>query len=124
VGGIGGGIGQSVLFSGSSTNPASGFLPLDSAGGWSQLKFTANSRLEFNAAYGSDNPFAADLHAFPAPTGVYSSVLAANRSEMVNFIYRPRSDLLFSGEYRHLQTSEIGSYYAADHVNLVMGVLF
>jgi regulator of replication initiation timing len=124
VGGLGGGIGQSVVFGGNPMDPAAGFAPLDSAGGWSQIKFTANSRLEFNAAFGSDNPFSAELHQFPVPTTVYSSVLAANRSEMMNFIFRPRSDLLFSGEYRHLRTTQIGSIYGADHVNLVMGVLF
>jgi regulator of replication initiation timing len=124
VGGLGGGIGQSVLFDGSPSNPASDFVPLDSTGGWSQLKFIANSRLEFNAGFGGDSPFAADIHAFPSPVGVYSSALAANRSEMTNFIYRPRSDLLFSGEYRHLHTVQIGSYSTADQVNMIMGVLF
>jgi hypothetical protein len=124
VGGLGGGIGQSVLFGGSPTNPNSGFQPLDSTGGWSQLKFSLNSRLEFNGAFGSDNPFGSQIRAFPTPTGVYPSVLSANRSEMMNFIYRPRSDLLFSGEYRHLRTTEIGNAYGVDHVNLMMGVLF
>jgi hypothetical protein len=124
IGGLGGGVGQSVLYSGSPTNPYSGFLPLNSAGGWSQLKFAATSRLEFNGAFGVDSPFASDIHAFAAPVSVYSNVLAANRSEMMNFIYRPRSDLLFSGEYRHLRTAQIGSYSSADHLNLMMGVLF
>lgn len=124
IGGLGGGIGQSVLYSGSPTNPYSGFLPLNSTGGWSQLKFAANSRLEFNGAFGIDNPFASDIHAFAAPVSIYSNVLTANRGEMMNFIYRPRSDLLFSGEYRHLRTLQIGSYTSADHVNLMMGVLF
>jgi regulator of replication initiation timing len=122
VGGIGGGIGQSVLFAG--TAPYARFLPVNSAGGWSQLKFVATPKIEFNGAFGIDNPFAMDIHAFPAPTGVYPSVLAANRSGMTNFIYRPRSDLLFSGEYRHLHTSHVGNIYSADQVNLMMGVLF
>jgi hypothetical protein len=124
VGGLGGGIGESVLFGGSPADPNSGFQALDSAGGWSQLKYSLNSRLEFNAAFGSDNPFGAQIREFPTPSGVYPSVLSANRSEMMNFIYRPRSDLLFSGEYRHLRTTEIGNVYSADHVNLMMGVLF
>ena len=94
------------------------------AGGWSQLKFTPTSRLEFNGAFGADNPFARDIHSLSLPVGVYPSVLTANRSEMLNFIYRPRSDLLLSGEYRHLRTSQIGNYYSADHVNFMMGVLF
>jgi regulator of replication initiation timing len=124
VGGLGGGIGQSVLFETNPLSPGPGFRPLNSAGGWSQLKFTATSRLEFNGAFGVDNPFARDIHAISSPVGVYPSVLTANRSELLNFIYRPRSDLLLSGEYRHLRTSQIGNYYSADQVNLMMGVLF
>jgi regulator of replication initiation timing len=124
IGGLGGGIGQSILFPASPANAYPSFLPLNSAGGWSQLKFSATSRLEFNGAFGIDNPFARDIHTFPAPVGIYSTVLAANRSEMMNFIYRPRSDLLFSGEYRYLRTTQIGKIYGADHVNLMMGVLF
>ena len=124
VGGLGGGIGQSVLISANPNNFAPDFLPLNSVGGWSQLKFSANSRLEFNGVFGIDNPFAIDLRAVPSPAGVYPNVLAANRSAMLNFIYRPRSDLLFSGEYRHLRTSELVNYYSADQVNVMMGVLF
>jgi len=32
--------------------------------------------------------------------------------------------LLFSGEYRHLHTTEIDNYSTAGQVNLMMGVLF
>jgi hypothetical protein len=124
VGGVGGGIGQSVLFSGNPADPASDFRPLNSTGGWSQLKFAPASRLEFNGAFGIDNPFARDIHAYPSPVSVYPHVLAANRGELVNFIYRPRSDLLFSAEYRHLRTAQIGALNMADQVNLIMGVLF
>jgi regulator of replication initiation timing len=124
VGGLGGGIGQSILFSGNPLDPASDFRPVDSAGGWSQLKFSATSRLEFNGAFGVDSPFASSIHAFASPVSYYPSVLAANRSDMVNFIYRPRSDLLFSGEYRHLRTTHVGSLDTADQVNMMMGVLF
>ena len=124
VGGLAGGIGQSILFSGNPFDPTSTFRPLNSAGGWSQLKFMANPKLEFNGAFGVDAPFSADIHAFVTPIGYYPNVLAANRSAMANFIYRPRSDLLLSGEYRHLRTSEIGLLNNADQVNLMMGVLF
>jgi len=43
---------------------------------------------------------------------------------MINFIFRPRSDLLVSAEYRRLRTSQIGAINTADQVNVVMGVLF
>lgn len=124
VGGLGGGIGQSILFSGSPTDPTSDVRPINSAGGWSQIKFSATPKLEFNGAFGVDAPFSSDIHAFTSPIGYYPSVLAANRSGLANFIYRPRSDLLFSGEYRHLKTAEIGISNNADQVNLMVGVLF
>jgi regulator of replication initiation timing len=124
VGGLGGGIGQSVLISASPNNSSPDFLPLNSAGGWLQLKFAATSRLEFNSAFGIDSPFASDFRAIPSPAGVYPNVLTANRSAMANFIFRPRSDLLFSGEYRHLRTSEFFNFYSADQINVMMGVLF
>jgi regulator of replication initiation timing len=124
VGGIGGGIGQSLLFSNSPSEPFSYFRPLNSVGGWSQLKFSPTSRLEFNGVFGMDNPFSADVHAFSIPVGPYGYVLAANRSGMANVIFRPRSDVLFSGEYRHLRTSQLVGYNTADQVNVMMGVLF
>jgi regulator of replication initiation timing len=124
VGGLSGGIGQSVLFSGNPFDEASEFRAVNSTGGWSQLKFLANTKLEFNGALGIDDPFSRDIHAFPSPIGYYPNALAANRSVMGNFVYRPRSDLLFSGEYRHLRTTEIGGVNSADQVNLMMGVLF
>ncbi len=124
VGGLGGGIGQSILFSGSPTNPASDFRGVNSAGGWSQIKFAATSRLEFNGVLGVDDPYSRDIHAYVSPVGYYPTLLTANRSAMMNFIYRPRSDLLFSGEYRRLRTSEIGALNTADQINLIMGVLF
>jgi regulator of replication initiation timing len=124
VGGLGGGIGQSILFSGNPLDPASDFRGVNSAGGWSQIKFSATPRIEFNGAFGVDDPYSADIHAYPSPVGYYPAVLAANRSAMMNFIYRPRSDLLLSAEYRHLRTSEIGALNTADQVNLIMGILF
>jgi regulator of replication initiation timing len=124
VGGLGGGIGQSILFSGNQQDPASYFRAVNSAGGWSQIKFSATPRLEFNGAFGVDDPYSADIHAFASPVGYYPAVLAANRSAMMNFIFRPRSDLLLSAEYRRLRTSEIGALSTADQINLIMGVLF
>jgi len=124
VGGLGGAIGQSILFSGNPADPASDFRGVNSAGGWSQLKFMATPRLEFNGVFGADRPFAADLRAYASPVGYYPWVLTANRSAMMNFVFRPRSDLLFSGEYRHLRTSQPVPYYSADQINVVMGVLF
>ena len=124
VGGLGGGIGRSVLFSGN-PNPYSQLQPLDSVGGWSQIKVRASSKLEFNGAFGLDNPFAADVRVYPLSPSYFGASLTQNRSALVNFIYRPRSDLLFSGEYRHLRTFDIDAGSpTAEQVNLMMGILF
>jgi len=127
IGGIAGGIGQSVLFANGDSNllnPGPRFRPLNSAGGWSQLKVIATPKLEFNGAFGMDSPFATDVHALYSPVSFYPQLLTSNRSEMINFIFRPRSDLLVSAEYRRLRTSQIGAIDTADQVNVVMGVLF
>lgn len=104
VGGLGGGIGQSLLLSGPINNPGTEIYGLDSAGGWMQLKFKPKTNFEVNFAYGQDNPFARELRLFPASANYYGSLLSRNLSPFVNFIYRARSDVLFSVEYRHLQT--------------------
>jgi peptidoglycan hydrolase CwlO-like protein len=104
VGGIGGGIGQSLLLSGPINNPGTTIYGLDSTGGWVQLKFKPKAKLEVNFAYGQDSPFAGELRSSPASASYYGPLLSKNLSPFVNFIYRLRSDVLFSVEYRRLQT--------------------
>jgi len=123
IGGLGGAVGRSVLFSGN-PSPQGQVRPLNSVGGWSQLKVTASSKLEFNGAFGVDNPYASDVRGFSLSPG-FPAPLLQNRSSLVNVIYRPRSDLLLSGEYRHLRTFDIDAGSpTADQVNLMMGILF
>jgi len=125
LGGLGGGIGRSVLFSGDPGSLYSKVRYLNSAGGWVQLKYRPASKVEFNGAFGDDSPYMTDLRWFPNPVSYGDPTLTKNQGTMVNFIYRPRSDLLFSAEYRHLKTFTIDKgTFNADHVNLVMGVLF
>jgi len=45
-GGLGGGIGQSALFTGSFIDPATKITGLDSMGGWAQLKFKPGQTLK------------------------------------------------------------------------------
>jgi hypothetical protein len=98
---------------------------LNTAGGWVQLKARATPKIEFNAAFGEDSPFAADLRLYPYGQAYFDPSLTRNQAEFGNVIYRPRSDLLFSAEYRHLQTYNItNDKYSAGQFNLMMGVLF
>jgi len=55
----------------------------------------------------------------------YYGSIVRNRALLANFVYRPKSNLLFSAEYRHLKTYAIDSgHWNADQINLMMGVLF
>jgi len=125
LGGLGAAQGRSVLFDGPESNPTSDLIGLDTMGGWAQLKFKANEAVEFNAAFGQDNPFASDLRYFYEPSSYGYTSIAKNQNAMFNVIYRPRSDLLFAIEYRYLDTLQTtNSKNTAGTLNLSMGVLF
>ena len=124
VAGFGGGIGQSVLLNGSFINPATTFRGLDSMGGWAQLKFKLKSNFEINGALGVDNPFAGELRQYNANT-IYPGSYTRNLSPLVNFIYQIRSDILFSTEYRYLNSSVLDSgSFSAHQINLSLGYIF
>jgi len=125
IGGIGGGMGRSVVYSGNPANVYTQVRGLDAIGGWSQFKFKATSKLEFNAGFGLDNPTASEVRGAAASESYVGPLLVQNRSALGNVIYRPRSNLLFSGEYRHLQSFELYSASeSAEQFNLMMGILF
>jgi len=124
VGGFGGGIGQSVLLTGAFSDPATSFRGLDSMGGWAQLKFKPRTNFEINGAIGVDNPFANELRHFNANT-IYPNTYTRNLSPLVNFIYQLRSDILFSTEYRRLQTTVLDNgSNKANVLNLSLGYIF
>jgi uncharacterized coiled-coil protein SlyX len=126
LGGLGGGAYQSALFTANPADPNSRVRGLDTVGGWSQLKFRVSPKIELNAAAGQDNPFAPQLRAYPiAGYGSVNGAIARNQSELFNVIYRPRSDLVLSAEYRHIGTHDADNTpYSADHINLSLGILF
>jgi hypothetical protein len=125
VAGLGGGIGQSILTSGPFTDPATTIKGLDSIGGWIQLKFKPKTNFEINGAFGQDNPFAGELRRFPGSPSYFGESLARNLTPFVNFIYQPRSDVLFSVEYRRLQTYMLdSSANTANHVAASVGYIF
>ena len=109
VGGLGAGVGQSILLSGSVYNANTAIHGLDSTGGWLQLKFKPKPNFEVNFAYGEDVPFAGELKRFPATALYYGYSISRNQSPFVNFIYRVRSDVRFSMEYKRLQTNPLNS---------------
>lgn len=122
LGGMWGAIGASVVYTGPDTDPYASVVGVNTVGGWSQLKFKPAQKWEFNGAFGEESPFAADLLQNADPT--YQPVLR-NWTTMVNVIERPRSNLLLSLEYRHLNTVLFGGQTrTAEHINLGVGVAF
>jgi hypothetical protein len=125
LGGLGGGVWNSIVANGDPELSSTSIFGLDTVGGWSQLKIKPVSKLEFNVAAGTDNPLASDLRLFPNPRGSFFPPLARNQSLFANSIYRPRSNLLFALEYRRLRTYFVNdTKETADHVNLAVGVAF
>jgi len=116
LGGLGGGAYKDFAYR---VDPDSGkyyFRPLDDVGGWAQLKEKMSERVEFNAAFGLDNVFARELRRYAVPTGTMYQNLARNRTYTGNVIYTPSAYLLFSLEYRHLQSSPITGVSAGSNV--------
>ncbi len=127
VGGFGGAIGQTIFFKNGLNNAALSPAGLDSMGGWIQLKYKATNKFQVDAALGDDNPFASELRLTRA-NNIPSSefVPSRNLSPFFNFIYQPRSAIVFSGEYRYLKTSGLDSHIpnTANLLNFAIGYIF
>ena len=122
VGGLGGGQFASFVANGDPALSSTRIAGLNSLGVWGQLKYRASSRLEFNGAVGHDNPFASDLERFPAAN---NQIFARNQTSFLNFIFTPESSLLFSLEFRHIQSYAIsGRRNTADQINIAAGYSF
>jgi hypothetical protein len=125
IGGLGAGIGTSILYGGDPTAATSAIRGLDAAGGWTQLKFQLTSKLEFNGVFAEDNAFAGDARGFATDENNFGPILGRNRGVLGNFVYRPRSDLLFSAEFRRLRTFPVYDQSSiTNQINLAMGILF
>src|SRR5579859_2735547 len=129
VGGLGGGLGRSALWKGPLSNPATSVTGLDSMGGWTQLKFKpTEGTVEFNIAFGQENPFAREVRRVNGFSGgqlSYFDSVVRNQSAFANIIYRPRSDLVFSLEYRRLNTFGLDhNSEMANHIGTSMGIIF
>jgi regulator of replication initiation timing len=78
---------------------------LDAEGGWGQLKFVFTPTLEANVAFGQDNAFADDLRDsdFATAQNSYAN-LARNQDLFGNLIFRPKTYLLISTEFRQIHS--------------------
>lgn len=123
IGGLGGAIGTSVVFGGSA--PYSPLRGLDTAGGWTQLKFQLTPKLELNGVIAEDDAFAGDVRGFATDANNGGPILGRNRGALANVVFRPKSDLILSAELRRLRTFPIySSSSTSNQVNLSVGILF
>ncbi len=91
-----------------------------SAGGWAQLAVKARSDLDFNLAYGQDDPRNRDILA-----GLLNPATRfKNQVASVNFIWQLRQNFLLSLEYRRLWTKHVATQQTGNHYNLAVGYVF
>ena len=126
LGGLGGGAYKDYVYRLNPLSPVGySFRTLHDFGGWAQFKERANEHLEFNLAFGTDQVPAAQLRPYAGGQSSYYLNLARNRTYTGNVIYRPSAYLLFSLEYRHLQSSPVNYYTATgDIIGIATGYRF
>ena len=123
LGGLGGGGYQdyAARLSGTTLH----FRALEDVGGWSQLKYRATQKLDFNTAFGIDNVFARQLRPYAVSDGSAYQNIARNQTISSNVIFSPSAYLLFSFEYRHLLTAPVtGAPWRAEVFGLAAGYRF
>jgi uncharacterized coiled-coil protein SlyX len=116
LGGLGAGAFKDFTYRVNSDGGGYYIYPLDDVGGWAQLKKKVNELVEFNGAFGIDNAFAGELRRYSIPGGTFYQNLSRNRTYTGNVIYSPSAYLLFSLEYRHLESSPVLSPAAGSNV--------
>jgi hypothetical protein len=104
LGGLGGGAYKDIFTGIDAVTGLTRTTGVATAGGWSQLKFLASSTLQANVAFGLDDAFASNFDGFTPPATDDTPQNARNRSVLGNLIYRPKSYLILSPEYRRIQT--------------------
>lgn len=126
LGGLGGGAYKDAIHG---TNPITGadsYIGLNTIGGWTQFKSRFGQSVEANASIGLDDGFAGDFHFLVLPsTATATQLQARNKMVMGNIIFRPKTYLILSPEYRRIWTWPIsGTVNTADIFTLSVGYQF
>lgn len=125
LGGLGGGAYKDFAYRSDPDSNRFYFRPLDDIGGWAQLQEKLSERIQFNAAVGFDNVFAHELRPYAVSGGSIYQNLARNRTYTGNVIFSPSAYLLFSVEYRHLDSSPVtGATTGTNVIGLAAGYKF
>ena len=115
IGGLGGGAFKDYVTSNGAP------YGLNAAGGWAEMKFGFTRTLQANLSFGLDNAFARDLADADTNTSLNPdyTYLARNQTGLINVVYRPRSYLLLSPEFRHIVSRSITGQ---SNMNNVLGI--
>jgi len=125
AGGLGAGIGRVVLYGEAPLGWTTPIRGVDSAGGWSQLKWQITPKVEMNGAVAQDDAFTSDIRGFAIDANNSGPILGRNRGTLGNVVFRPRSDLILAAEFRRLRSYPVYSNsLATNQANLAMGILF
>jgi hypothetical protein len=123
---LGGGAYKDVLFGLYSPTGLNSYRGLNAIGGWTQFKARFSQLLEANASIGLDDAYASDFHEFVfPPTATATQLRARNNMVFGNLIFRPKTYLILSPEYRRIWTWPIyGAGSTADIFTLSAGYQF
>ena len=124
LGGLGGGEYKDYV-TGTTSGGLRFFESLENVGGWAQLKQTVSERLQFNEAFGTDQDFARQLKPYVGTSSGGYLDFARNHTITGNVIYSPSAYLLFSFEYRRLETAPVtGRLWTSDIYGLAAAYKF
>jgi hypothetical protein len=113
-------VSRHFALSGPVYRPMSSVRGVHAFGGWAQLSYKAREDLDFNLAWGREDPRNRDLF-----DGVRTPATRfRNENLLANFIYQLRSNVLVSLEYRRLWTDYAAGRQANGHYNLAVGYTF
>ncbi len=126
IGGLGGGVYKDAILG---TDPKTG-LPvlrgLNAIGGWTQFKTRLGPSLEANMSIGLDDGLARDFRAVVlSPTASEVQLRARNKMVIANMIFKPKTYIILSPEYRRIWTWPInGRANTVDVFTLAVGYQF
>jgi hypothetical protein len=116
----GGNVADEFAFNGPLDQPGTAVRGIRSFGGWAQLSARATPQLEFNLAFGLDDPRNRDIF-----RGLFDNTRRLkNQTFSVNSIYRLRSNFLVALEYRNMWTTYPDARNTSGQVNIALGYLF
>jgi hypothetical protein len=105
LGGFGGGSYKDILTGTDAITGLTRSTGVDAVGGWSQLKLRFSPTVEANAAFGLDDALSSNFDGLIFSSSTNPLEFNARNSSVIgNLIFRPKTYLILSPEYRRIQS--------------------